>query len=328
MNSTARIALPLAALLALAGCSGSDPAAPGGTEPPAAETPSIPRPGYPGGPVPATSDTTFAVSAVPLADYAPRLLDIESAAVTVTMRYPSWCPPVVVETYADTVVSAITGNAWHLATACVVENVSYDRGPAQPLGLQVLREDGAWKPSLSKQVRFTHNVFQQGILGMEVEPSSPPAEPPYVRRDRYWQRKPIEGQVGDFLLLTGPVEGSITTSYTAGVARTQSETFGASVTASVGAEIGPLNASISATLSRGFSTSVTVQEQTTETFTKTVRGEEGKTVQFMVWELVEVYSFCDAEGGPYAPENWVMADDHLVRHAAALALDATTFPAE
>lgn len=48
----------------------------------------------------------------------------------------------------------------------------------------------------------------------------------------------------------------------------------------------------------------------------------------MVWELVEVYSLCDTEGRPYGPDGWQLADDRMARRASALALDATTFPAE
>jgi hypothetical protein len=113
---------------------------------------------------------------------------------------------------------------------------------------------------------------------------------PHLRRDRFWVRKQLEGGAGNFLLLIGDTQGEISTTYTSGSSTTETEKFGRSVTATAGLNLGALSLGVSATISQSFSTSVTVSEETSETFTKTVFGEDGKTVHFQVWELVEYYT--------------------------------------
>jgi hypothetical protein len=148
---------------------------------------------------------------------------------------------------------------------------------------------------------------------------------PHVRRDRFWVRKQLEGGAGNFLLLIGDTQGEISTTYTSGSSTTETEEFGRSVTASAGLSLGALSLGVSVTLSETFSTSVTVSEETSETFTKTVFGEDGKTVHFQVWELVEYYTITDADGKPFTDPNYTveLSDFHI--RGVGVALVATKF---
>ena len=148
---------------------------------------------------------------------------------------------------------------------------------------------------------------------------------PYLRRDRFWVRKQLEGGAGNFLLLIGDTQGEISTTYTSGSSTTETEEFGRSVTASAGLSLGALSLGISVMLSETFSTAVTVSEETSETFTKTVFGEDGKTVHFQVWELVEYYTITDANGVPFTDPNYnfELSDFHI--RGVGVALVATKF---
>ena len=92
-----------------------------------------------------------------------------------------------------------------------------------------------------------------------------------------------------------------------------------------GVDFGVLSATVSGTLSEVFSSSVTVSESRTETFSEGVTGKPGKVLQFIVWELVETYRFCDAEGNPVISENYVFGDPVLIRRGGAVALQSTEF---
>jgi hypothetical protein len=54
-----------------------------------------------------------------------------------------------------------------------------------------------------------------------------------------------------------------------------------------------------------------VSVPSSETFAQTVYGEGGKTIQFMVWELVEIYSITDTDGNPYEAEGRSFGPDTL-----------------
>jgi hypothetical protein len=146
----------------------------------------------------------------------------------------------------------------------------------------------------------------------------------YIRRDRHWELQQIKN-VGEYLLLDPNTQGEISSTYMQGVTNTQTEEFGEAITAQAGLGIGPLQASISGTLSRTFSNAVEVSTSEEQTFTKTVWGEPGKQIQFMVWELVEVYTLCDENGDSFVDPNYKMQLTPLERRGAALKLQATQF---
>ena len=148
----------------------------------------------------------------------------------------------------------------------------------------------------------------------------------YVRRDRHWVLRPLEGGDGDYLLVYPNTQGEVSTSYQSGSEQSRTEEFGRSITATLGVSYGVLSASVSATLSETFSSSVSVSESTTETFTKTVTGKDDTIIQFMVWELVEEFSFCDADGEPIATELFSIDTGSMERRGVAIALKSTEFP--
>lgn len=148
---------------------------------------------------------------------------------------------------------------------------------------------------------------------------------PQLRRDRFWVRRPLEGGVGNFLLLIGDTQGEITTTYTSGSSTEETEEFGRTVTASAGLDFGKLSLGVEVSISRTFRTSVTVSNESSESFTKTVFGEDGKIVHFQVWELVERYTITDTAGKPFTDPAFVFEPVEFHIHGVAVALDATKF---
>ena len=149
--------------------------------------------------------------------------------------------------------------------------------------------------------------------------------PVYLRRDRYWHRVWIADENSYFKVLIGNTEYDLSVSYTSGTSTTETETFGRSVTTSGGLDFGFLKASVEVTISQSFSTSVTLSEETTIEETYKVFGEDGKYVQFQVWEGVEIFTITDAEGNPYTDPSYVFEPDILYIHGHGPALVATKF---
>ncbi len=147
----------------------------------------------------------------------------------------------------------------------------------------------------------------------------------YLRRDRYWQRVWIADENSYFKVLIGDTEYDLSVSYTGGTSTTETETFGRSVTTSAGLGFGALKAGVEVTISQSFSTSVTLYDEMTVEETYKVFGEDGKYVQFQVWEGVEIFTITDAEGNPYTDSNYVFEPIVLFIHGNGPALVATKF---
>ena len=323
------VALPI-----LAGCGGGDPVAPNPGGGAATDPPAIPKPTVPGGSVPATSSVATMISPTALEEFAPRLANIVPVDAKVYARHKDSCAWEVMEAFQAVPLADLVGANSYNGEMCgnVLNQMFFfwNRADLHPVTHTSIRSGGVWTDLITFptiQVVPAAGLPNLVDLKMEVEPRESPGEAPHIRRDRYWVQKPIEGQVGNFLLLSGPVAGEVSTTYTTGVSQTETTTFGTSITGTVGASYGVLSASVSATLSEEFSTAVTISSEKSETFTKSVQGQEGKIVQFMVWELVEEYSLSDASGAPYQPEGWTFEDASMIRQGAALALEATVFEA-
>ena len=309
------LTISCAMLIALGamGCGDSpvDPPAPGGgdTGPGFADVPDIPVPATPGGDVPARSDIHTTVK-----------LYTGKFAPTISNAYGRWDIDRVQHIgigIPDVRTPILHGDAWSssvtdpFAELIIEEHMS-----------RLLLQDGNGE----RQPHDISGTEGPSIYETELRFQGEAADKPvYIRRDRHWELKPLEGGAGNYLLLDGPVTGEVSSSYTKGTSTTQTREFGRSVTASVSAGLGALSASVSGTLSETFSTSVTVSESKTETFTKTVFGQSGKIVQFMVWELVEKYTFCDEDGAPYAAPHYVIPTTSMTRRATAVYLQATEF---
>jgi hypothetical protein len=147
----------------------------------------------------------------------------------------------------------------------------------------------------------------------------------YVRRDRYWHRVWIADENSYFKVLIGDTEYDFSVSFTAGTSTTETETFGRSVTKSAGLDFGALKAGVEVTISQSFSTSVTISEEMTVEETYKVFGEDGKYVQFQVWEGVEIFTITDAEGNHYTDPKYAFEPDVLYIHGNGPALVATKF---
>lgn len=304
----------LALALAAAGC-GDSPVEPaggggGGGGPEFTDVPEIPRPTTVGGDVPSTSETLTRIERY-TGEYNPA---IDNA-------YGYWKIYRSLEIFPghrDT-ETILEGHAWksqiddEMALLIIRENMSR---------LLLQNESGEMRPlTIAQRRAFGPYDVDVSFAGLAAE------KPVYIRRDRHWELKELEGGAGNFLLVDENVTGTLSTSYTQGVSTTETETFGRSLTASGGLNLGALSAQVSGTLSRTFSSSVTVSKAKTQTFGKEVSGKAGKIIQFMVWELVESFTFCDENGAPYSDPNYIIPKTELVRRGAGVYLQATEFDA-
>lgn len=309
------IAYALVVALAAAGCSddATAPQAPGGTTPaPYVDVPPIPEPSSPGGSVPSTS--TVLTRVMPLTGtFNPRVDDARGA--WIRMRV---CGEAGVESRDE----------WHDTWASETPRSDFSEILVKLERIAFQNDAGA------RDVVEERNTRRIGDCGLgarvwdrtlQTEFRGPPLQRAvHVRRDRHWELQHIEN-VGDYLLLDPNTQGEISSKYMQGVTDTQTQEFGESITAQAGLGIGPLRASVSGTLSRTFSTAVEITKSEEQTFTKTVWGEPGKQIQFMVWELVEVYTLCDENGEDLDDPNYQFSMTPLERRGAALKLQATQF---
>ena len=148
----------------------------------------------------------------------------------------------------------------------------------------------------------------------------------HIRRDRYWRWIPLSSGVGDYLIVTGSTDATLESTFTAGTSTTETEEFGRSLTVGATVGYGPLSASVSGTLSESYSVSVEIRRDSTETFSRTVHGSNGRQTRFMVWILMERYTFTDAAGEPLTHPSYEFTPHELNRSGVATALQATEFP--
>lgn len=292
-----------------------------------ADAPQLPVPVGPLADVAATSDTLTVME--PLAtNFRPRVTDARGSwdlearqcLIAGPFQCGGWYPwesfPTVSSTWSDEIPSQrfdATGDLIPMAFSGLGRILVFENGSAATPGL--LRYIGSG--TVGGDDYETRKDFLPLVLSETV----------YLRRDRYWVRQQLSSGVGEYLLVTGNTEASLSTTYSSGTSRTETEEFGRSVTATAGLSYGPLSASVSGTLSQSYSTTVEVREETSETFTRTVRGTPGKQTRFMVWALTERYTFTDANGDPFTDPNYeLVLDEILYRHGVATALQATEFP--
>jgi hypothetical protein len=127
---------------------------------------------------------------------------------------------------------------------------------------------------------------------------------PYLRRDRFWVAIPWDtGAMVE--RTTGDESITLTSTYTSGCAQTQTESFGYSLGATVGAEYKGIKAEVEGSISHTFGSSFTVTEQTEESVSRTLQGEAGKRTCFVMWVLIEQYSWVDGDGNPYSDPNYI-----------------------
>jgi hypothetical protein len=147
----------------------------------------------------------------------------------------------------------------------------------------------------------------------------------YVRRDRWWERRPLLGDDSEIFILEGPVTRSVSFSYSSGSTTEDTEEFGRSLTVEVGGSWSFFSASVSATLSQTFTTRVEVRADTTVSVTEELTGEPGVARVMTFWVLVDEYTITDAEGNPYSDPNYVVAPLRFRDQGRITALLATDF---
>ena len=132
--------------------------------------------------------------------------------------------------------------------------------------------------------------------------------PVYVKRERFWERLLIDGKKS--IRVDSNTEFSVAYSITEGTSSTKSTTIAHTLNASLGASAPGqvITGSLGYSFSYTFGTSVTVNEEHNRTVTRTVTGEDGKTVIYSVWGSVERYTIVDANGNPYTDPNFTFSD--------------------
>lgn len=132
---------------------------------------------------------------------------------------------------------------------------------------------------------------------------------PYIKRERFWVRVPLLSGGATLKSIRVDPGASFAVQYT----RTQGTDYSSSdtITRTLNGELGvePFNVGLKlgGALSDAFQTSVTVQDQTSVTVTRTMNGIDGKTVVYSVWESVERYTFVDKDGNPYTDPNFTFS---------------------
>ena len=335
------IRLLIVAILAaffVAGCSDSpEPEESGGGGTPYTDVPEIPEPTTPGGETGAISDTVTVI--VPLTThYRPM---VRSAFSRWGLSTRCCQRPVIISDWTCTNWVIIVGMQEMWSDALPELNIDQCAGlvgEADPVSISrpdpwqrfLLVEDGqVIQPeegdSGDETIWYNDDQFIIRMAQIRLHwQTRAIAERPHLRRDRFWVRQPLL-DVGNFLILVGDVEGSISTTRTWGSSTTETEEFGRSVTASSGLNFGALSLGVEVTLSQTFSTAVTVSEETSDTFSQTVTGEDGKIVHYQVWQLVEYYTITDADGAPFTDPNYTFVLSEFTIRNGALALVATKF---
>lgn len=151
-------------------------------------------------------------------------------------------------------------------------------------------------------------------------------KPVYVRRDRWWERRPLLGDGSQGLILEGPVTRTVSFTYSSGSTTTNTQEFARSITAEAGLSYGAFSASVSATLSQTFTTSVEVRRDTTVSVTEELSGEAGVARVMTFWVLMQRYTITDADGNPYEDDNYRIPTYQLSDPGEITALVATDFP--
>jgi len=301
------------------------------SDPLPADAPQLPVPAGPLADVAASSDTLTVIQ--PLAtDFHPRVLRVRGdwtlqARQCAFQAFPGvcaqWWPWETFAPVLDTWNDQIPPQRFSVTNDMIP---MIHKAALGGIGRILLFEDGATVTPAVVHLTGTGTV---GGDDYETKKDLKPVtmtETVYLRRDRYWERQQLSSGVGDYLLVSGDTEASLSTTYSTGTSRTETEEFGRSVTATVGLSYGPLAASVSATLSESYSVSTEVREDKSETFTRTVRGSPGKQTRFMIWALTERYTFTDANGDPFTDPAYELILETLYRRGVATALQATDFP--
>ncbi len=114
------------------------------------------------------------------------------------------------------------------------------------------------------------------------------AELPKIRWVRYWKKLVS-------VVVPYPTSYEQSHTYTEGT----SETTGESFSISLGLSASGWGLGLSAELTYAFSHEVTISSESSVTKTFTCSSEAGKQIQFTVWQLVDGFRICNADGSSY-----------------------------
>jgi hypothetical protein len=140
----------------------------------------------------------------------------------------------------------------------------------------------------------------------------PLTNPVYIQRDRFWVRLPLGGDGNNLKSIRVDPGSTFEVSYTRtqGTSYTSSYQFTQTINAEVAVQAPKevVGAKLGGSLSEAFGTSVSISEESSVTVTRTMTGQEGKTVIYSVWASVERYVFVDADGNAYTDPNFTFKE--------------------
>jgi hypothetical protein len=158
---------------------------------------------------------------------------------------------------------------------------------------EICRVSGPIVGCISKVHIFKHYE----VAGAPIEKT------PYMCRDRFWMAIPWQsGAIVE--RTTGNETIALTSTYTSGSSRTETESFAWTLGASVGADIKGVQAQVQGSITRTFETAFTVKLEETVSISRTLQGEANRRTCFVLWVLVEQYSFVDSEGKEFTDPNY------------------------
>lgn len=322
-----------------------------------ADFPAIPRPSSPSEEIPLSSDTIVSI--------VPNMTDL---VVTVTEGYGSWefhrqeltCrltgwdpDPETVSTSEDVRSSTFSVSnrirPWRLAFQEAGESIDpYFDNSGYLQGDTIVV--GRWDPSLPRNFEylgfgswFTNSQTCDGLLDVGnntvfrfyyITDSRRISNPVYLKRERYWERVPVDGDAAMFASVDPGTTFEVDTEYTTGISIAESTTYATTLSTEIGftGGGGPVPAAIESKVSESvtfsWGTERTMTEEYSVSVSESVVGRDGYERIFMIWELVEKYSVVDADGNPYTDPSFTfdLSDAVSEVRGVAIKLATTDFP--
>ena len=127
---------------------------------------------------------------------------------------------------------------------------------------------------------------------------------PYLLRERFWERVPMDDQGLEAVWLSGDNTFDVTTTYRTGCDSAASNSFAKSLKIGAEGTFEWLKVSVEATITKTFTTSVTLSQSQERSYSKHLVGDAGKITCHTLWSLVDQYRWSDGGKALYTDPNY------------------------